>query len=186
MKLSIYLISAFLFLVSGFIIFRVFVRRDYKKIGRLTFFSTFLEWVIFCSWGWFTYFDLRGNWQPSYVHPIIRIIAWICLVVGMAFLIIGIAKLGFRRSNGLEMNILKQTGLYRLSRNPQALACALAVVGYALFWPTWHTLGWILLYMIIVHMMVITEEENLRKVFGDEYIQYCQRVPRYIGISRKG
>jgi len=103
----------------------------------------------------------------------------------MAFLIIGMAKLGFRRSNGLEVNVLKQTGLYRLSRNPQILACSLAVVGYALFWPTWHTLGWIVIFMIIVHLMVLTEEENLRKAFGDEYLKYCQRVPRYIGIPRK-
>ena len=185
MKLSVYLISAFLLLVSAYIIFRVFVRRDYKRKGRLTFFSTSLEWLIFISWGWFTYFDLRGNWQPSHVHPVILIIAWVCLVVGLAFLIIGIAKLGFRRSNGLEVNILNQTGLYHLFRNPQALACALAIVGYALFWPTWHTLGWILLYMIIVHLMILTEEENLRKVFGDEYIKYCKRVPRYIGIPQK-
>lgn len=185
MKLSIYLIFAFLIVICAFIIFRVFVRRDYKRKGRLTFFSTVLEWVIFFSLGWFIYFDLQGDWQPSSVLPVIRVIAWISLVLGMTFLIIGIVRLGFRRSNGLEVDVLRQTGLYSLSRNPQALACALAVVGYALFWPTWHTLGWILLYMIIIHLMILTEEENLRKVFGDEYVEYCKRVPRYVGIPRK-
>jgi protein-S-isoprenylcysteine O-methyltransferase Ste14 len=28
--------------------------------------------------------------------------------------------------------------------------------------------------------MVLTEEEHLRDVFGDEYARYCERVTRYI------
>ena len=47
MIFSVYLISAFLLLISAFIIFRVFVKRYYKRKGRLTFFSTSLEWLIF-------------------------------------------------------------------------------------------------------------------------------------------
>jgi protein-S-isoprenylcysteine O-methyltransferase Ste14 len=61
------------------------------------------------------------------------------------------------------------------------LSCALIVIGYALLWPTWHSLGWVLLYALIAHVMVITEEEHLRGVHGEAYLRYCQRVPRYFG-----
>ena len=29
--------------------------------------------------------------------------------------------------------------------------------------------------------MVLTEEEHLRRVFGEDYARYCDRVPRYLG-----
>jgi protein-S-isoprenylcysteine O-methyltransferase Ste14 len=33
--------------------------------------------------------------------------------------------------------------------------------------------------------MVLTEEEHLRNVFGDEYDQYSQATPRYLRIDKK-
>jgi protein-S-isoprenylcysteine O-methyltransferase Ste14 len=30
------------------------------------------------------------------------------------------------------------------------------------------------------HLMVMTEEEHLREVYGEEYERYCERVPRYL------
>jgi protein-S-isoprenylcysteine O-methyltransferase Ste14 len=179
---GVYLITASILLFAAIIIFRVYIRRDYLRNGRLTPFSTFLEWLIFCSWSFFTYFDLSNVWLPSHINSFVRVIAWILLVTGFSFLVIGMAKLGFRRSNGLEVNVLQRTGLYSLTRNPQAIACSLAVIGYALLWPSLHTLGWVILFMAIVHIMVLTEEEHLLDIHGEEYELYCKLVPRYIGL----
>jgi len=55
------------------------------------------------------------------------------------------------------------------------------VIGVAVLWPSWYALGWVLLAAVF-HIMVLTEEENLRNVYGEEYTQYCKRVPRYIGF----
>jgi protein-S-isoprenylcysteine O-methyltransferase Ste14 len=118
------------------------------------------------------------------VGPALRACGWVCIVVGMSGLTGGIAYLGFLRSNGLELGLLKRSGPYRLSRNPQVLACTLAVVGYALLWPSWHTAGWVLLYAAAVHMMVLAEEENLRRIFGEDYARYCRETPRYLGFPR--
>jgi len=32
--------------------------------------------------------------------------------------------------------------------------------------------------------MATTEEEHLAQVFGEEYQQYCAKVPRYVGIPK--
>ena len=61
----------------------------------------------------------------------------------------------------------------------------LLVIGTSLQWPSLYTLGWILLYGIISHWMVITEEEHLAKVFGSEYDGYCEEVPRYLFKARR-
>jgi protein-S-isoprenylcysteine O-methyltransferase Ste14 len=102
------------------------------------------------------------------------------IIVGVAALLIAMAGFGLRRALGLKVTGLEQSGLYRLSRNPQIVICTLAVIGYAILWPSWHTLGWLILYAVIAHMMVLTEEGHLRNVHGAAYVQYCERVPRYI------
>lgn len=48
MQLFLYLISAVLLVVGALVVFRICVRRDYRRKGRLTPFSGFLELLI---WG---------------------------------------------------------------------------------------------------------------------------------------
>ncbi len=35
---------------------------------------------------------------------------------------------------------------------------------------------------VLSHLMILTEEEHLRHVFGEVYERYCERVPRYIPL----
>jgi protein-S-isoprenylcysteine O-methyltransferase Ste14 len=92
---------------------------------------------------------------------------------------------GIKRAFGISVDGLQQEGPYKISRNPQVLGGYLLVIGVALQWPSLYSLGWILMYAIIMHWMVITEEEHLNRVFGEEYERYCARVPRYILSRRK-
>ena len=102
----------------------------------------------------------------------------------MAVAVIAIGTLGVRKTMGQKAEVLAQVGLYRMSRNPQILGGGLAVVGIAVLWPSWYALGWVVLYGVVGHMMVLTEEEHLRNVHGEKYERYCERVPRYIGFPR--
>jgi len=179
-----YLAVALLYVAAALVIFRVFVRRDYLRRGKLSLPSVILEWVIFCSWGVFTWVDLPARFPPADVGVLPRVLGYAALVIGMSGLVAGIAYLGFRRSSGLEVNILQQSGPYRFTRNPQVVACTLAVVGYALLWPSWHTLGWVALYAVAVHTMVLTEEEHLQHIHGEAFARYRARVPRYLGYRR--
>jgi hypothetical protein len=48
MRIAVYFLAAFLLLGLAWLIFRVFVRRDYRRQGRLTWPSVLLEVLIFC------------------------------------------------------------------------------------------------------------------------------------------
>jgi protein-S-isoprenylcysteine O-methyltransferase Ste14 len=90
------------------------------------------------------------------------------------------AGLGVRQLFGQAVDEIHQAGLYRLTRNPQILAYGVIIVGWGVLWPSGYALGWMLLYGVIAHLMVLTEEEHLRQVGGEAYERYCEQVPRYV------
>jgi protein-S-isoprenylcysteine O-methyltransferase Ste14 len=80
---------------------------------------------------------------------------------------------------GLEVDALIQTGPYRVNRNPQIVGGSLLVIGSAVLWPSWYALGWVL-YGVVAHLMVLTEEEHLHKAYGEEYVGYCEQVRKKV------
>jgi protein-S-isoprenylcysteine O-methyltransferase Ste14 len=102
--------------------------------------------------------------------------------LGFALLFTGRAGLGdsFRIGSPRESTGLKQTGLYRFSRNPMYVGVYATLCAAVL-----RTLNPILLlvaaYVIGVHhKIVLAEEAHLRDVFGQEYRSYSSRVRRYL------
>jgi protein-S-isoprenylcysteine O-methyltransferase Ste14 len=103
-------------------------------------------------------------------------------VIGFALLFAGRSGLGesFRIGSAKESTGLKQTGLYRFSRNPMYVGVYATLCAAVLC-----TLNPILLlvsaYVIAVHhRIVLAEEAQLGHVFGEEYRTYCGRVRRYL------
>ena len=41
------------------------------------------------------------------------------------------------------------------------------------------------MYVLISHWMVITEEEHLTRIYGEDFEVYCLEVPRYLLGSKK-
>ena len=180
-----YLISSVLLLLVAFVTFRILVRRDYLTRGRLTPLSIFFEYAVFFLWAYFAYQDWPSAGSTSQVGPVLRGTAWVLIVVGIGISVIAMARLGIRRLHGLDSQVLEGSGLYRVTRNPQIVGSGLAVVGYSMYWPSWHTAGWVVLYLAICHLMRLTEEEHLRSAFGEQYVRYCERVPRYLRLRRQ-
>jgi len=174
-------------LIAAFIIFRVYARRVYFKYRRLTLMATILESII---WGPFFAFPSIYNsstWPIFWADdPLVQPLLWSVgnagITVGFIFCLITMASLGFRKSCGQKVNTLKTTGFYSLTRNPQVVLSFPMVLGIALRWPSWYGLGWIFLFVAMIHMMVKTEEEHLRDVFAEEYVRYLKKVPRYLGF----
>ena len=80
-----------------------------------------------------------------------------------------------------DVGALTQSGIYHWSRNPQYVGYLLFLLGFALTdWSIW-CLAALLVVAISLHLLVLIEEEHLRRVFGEQYIDFCQRVPRYVG-----
>ena len=186
---TIYLVSAFLLLAVAFVVFRVLVRRDYRDRGRLTHLTGFLELVVWALVVFFPCLYNPSDWlsvwfgNPPVSLPL-RIIGGATTAVGILIAMAAITRLGIGKTMGQTTEGLRQAGLYQLSRNPQIVGGLLMVTGCAVLWPSWYALGWVALYAIVGHVMVLTEEEHLRNMYGEEYTVYCQRIPRYVGIPR--
>ena len=178
---------AVLLTLAAYVVLHIVVRRDYQQKGQLSVFSSLLELLVFVLYMAFPYFYNPTQWAWFWIpNPQISQVQWvialILIVAGMAIAFGTMAWFGLRRAFGLQVDALLQTGAYLYSRNPQIVGGALMVTGVALLWPHWYAVMWLVLYFWISHLMVLTEEEHLAQVFGEEYKAYCAKTPRYLSI----
>ena len=185
MQLAVYLGSAFLVLVAIVVIFRVIVRRDYLQRGQLTPISSASEWLVGIIWVSFSYFYLPADWPKIHVGLILQLTGWVMVTLGVLTMLLSLAWLGLRRSHGLKTDTLVQSGPYSLTRNPQIVGFSLSMIGFVMVWPSWHMMISLLLYVVLFHLMVLTEEEHLLSRYGNEYLRYCEQAPRYIEVFRE-
>lgn len=162
------------------------VRVDYAARGKLTFPSTVLQIVMFALHGVASYSFLDSRLSEVKTASPLFACAVALMVVGLLATFAGMGRLSWGDTVGRSVTGLRTTGPYRFTRNPQLVAYFVFLAGYALLWPSWLGLAWLGLYGLIAHLMVLTEEGHLRRVFGGEYEDYCQRTPRYLGVPRKG
>ena len=172
--------------VASHSVLHVLARREYRVKGRLSAATGWLELILWLAYAaipfiynppcWPYVWSCRP-WVPGAVAAIGYGLTAFGALIGFGSMI----WLGVRRSFGRHVGELVQEGPYRFSRNPQVAGGTLMVVGVALLWPSWYALGWAVLWPVMFHPMVLTEEEHLQRVFGDEYRRYCRRVARYFG-----
>jgi protein-S-isoprenylcysteine O-methyltransferase Ste14 len=73
------------------------------------------------------------------------------------------------------------SGPYRYCRNPMLLGFCIMLAGLALFLRSPASLVFAAVAALCGHLMVtLWEERHLRGKFGEAYIDYCRRVPRWI------
>jgi len=181
-----FLLAILFLLLFSFIVFRIIVRHDYLRKGKISFFSLLLEIAIFGLHANSIYFFIPEKWPdlPSLSkNPLIYYISLFFILSGLVIVLISMASLGYYRTMGLKVKGLKTDGLYRFTRNPQIIGYALFLMGFALSYPSLHSLLWLITYGIIAHLMVLTEEEFLQKIYGKKYQDYCEQVPRYFRIK---
>jgi protein-S-isoprenylcysteine O-methyltransferase Ste14 len=165
------------------VIFRVFVRRDYLHRGKLGPGAVFLEFVIFGLHANLPYLYLDVPWPampPAPENPVQLYLGLAVSILGLVATLAIMAHLGFGTTVGQEPGAVRQTGPYRLSRNPQIITYSLMLIGLGVLYPSIETAAWILLFAAIAYLMVITEEEHLQNLFGESYQEYCKIVPRFI------
>jgi len=57
---------------------------------------------------------------------------------------------------------------------------AVILLGIFLIFPNWVFLLYIFAGMWAFHRQVLREEASLKEIYGEEYIEYCKRVRRYL------
>lgn len=75
-------------------------------------------------------------------------------------------------------------GVYKYSRNAAFVGFDFMFVGLFLMYPNWLTLIIFLVNLLAIHLLILQEETHLKAVFGDEYIMYCNKTPRYFFMLR--
>jgi protein-S-isoprenylcysteine O-methyltransferase Ste14 len=73
------------------------------------------------------------------------------------------------------------TGLYRYCRNPMYVGLLLMLGGLALIWQSPAVIILAALLAVAIHSAVVAlEEPQLKRRFGQPYLDYCGRVPRWL------
>lgn len=71
--------------------------------------------------------------------------------------------------------------VYRYMRNPMITGVLFALLGEAIIFSNYAIFLWFVIFLIGNHIYFIkSEEPGLRKRFGDEYLEYCENVPRWL------
>jgi len=71
------------------------------------------------------------------------------------------------------------SGVYKVSRNPAFVGFDLLYIGSALVMPNVLLWGLALVGVVLLHLQILEEEKFLCRAFGEEYVQYLSKTPRY-------
>ena len=134
-------------------------------------------------------------WLASGMPALVHIGAWRALLTGL--LIIGGLSLSVwtivymkRRGKGNPMDAfghevaprtqhLMTDGPYRLNRNPMLTGTLVYLSGIAVWLWTWQAVAVWAAFFCIMFVQVLTEENRLRRDFGEEYEAYCKQTGRF-------
>jgi protein-S-isoprenylcysteine O-methyltransferase Ste14 len=112
--------------------------------------------------------------------------AWAGVALCLGGLLVLVASLvSFGRSFRVGIDVdhpdeLVTTGVFSVSRNPIYVGFALILIGEFLAFPNWIPLAYLAGGLALFHRQVLREEEFMRDHYGQQYLQYCQRVRRYV------
>ena len=162
------------------------LRREYKRQGKLNWFGSFVHVAMYGFHGMFCGMLV---WGAESVIPPMGKLAWL----GISLMAIGLAGTfyamdlfqKFSRWLGSDIPGLQTNKLYRYSRNPQFVSYGLFILGFFIAW--WNSLAWLglLAYAALAYAVTLVEEEHLSRTYGESYREYCQRVPRYLGLPQR-
>ena len=184
MQTVIYLISAVLLLTAAYYVFNRVVAQAYFKKGRLGWWASTLQFLIFAAFFSFPYLymppEWAWDWLPNGTWN--RLAALVLVTVGMVIAFGTMIGFGLGRAFGLTVKGIVNTGIYRYTRNPQVVGGWLMVLGVLVYTPAMigYSLGWVVIWAVIGHWMIVNEETHLRRLFGEEYAHYCTNTPRYL------
>lgn len=178
------LLAGGLFIASS--IFSIWLlRRQYRLYGKLNWFGMLIHVTVYAFHGMFTGVITWGNTTTIPPMGPARAVGVVLMIIGLMTTIYAMDLFRtFSRWMGSETPGLRTSGLYRWSRNPQFIGYGILLLGFLIGW--WNALSWlgIVSYVLLVYAIARVEEEHLERVYGAEYREFCQRVPRFFGLPK--
>lgn len=107
--------------------------------------------------------------------PILFYAGAVVYAVGTILLAVSVINFAAPSESGIN-----QKGIYGLSRNPMYVAYFVFFIGCVLLTQSSALFAFVLVFQIAAHWIILSEERWCVRKFGNEYLQYMERVRRYI------
>lgn len=120
---------------------------------------------------------------------LLTILGCILLLMGLIIGMLSARELGTSWRVGIledQKTELVQTGIYKVCRNPYFLSYYIIFLALFLIIPSVVLLLLGITAILWFHQMVKNEEKYLEKVHGSKYLDYREKVGRYLPKFRKG
>jgi protein-S-isoprenylcysteine O-methyltransferase Ste14 len=112
----------------------------------------------------------------------------VCLHVGLIIFVLALAMSVIISVNfattPLDEPVTK--GVFRISRNPIYLSGFLLYTGIGIATASWVILLCAVLWIVLFHIVLPSEEYFLLEKYGDSYRKYMNKTPRWIGFPKSG
>lgn len=125
----------------------------------------------------------RSAGAPEVTHTT----ALLGFLVSLAGQIIRVAVIGLEyitrggQNRAIWANRLVEGGVFAHCRNPLYVGNVLIYGGLAIVHGGWAMYFVAMPFMVLAYISIVSaEEEHLRGRFGDAYVRYCDRVPRWV------
>ena len=125
--------------------------------------------------------------KKDIINPIIvEVFAWFGVVLCCkGVLIVFLSVIAFKSSFrvGIDTNKpdkLIKTGIFAFSRNPIYIGFWFILLGQLLVFQDIVFLLYLIASIWLFHRQILREEDFLKNYYGQEYIEYCKRVRRYV------
>lgn len=122
----------------------------------------------------------ESKWLIFETNNWLIIIGTLCVIVGR--LITFGSMLYMRKENKQMQNSFKLhvKGIFNYSRNPGLDGMFLFFTGFGILFPSFLIWGGLILYFFYMRFRVKIEEEFLKKLFKEEYLDYVTRTKRFL------
>lgn len=132
-------------------------------------------------------------WMAAQIAPPIQIDSHLRLALrgtvvlsGFIFLMLGFTAFGQAKTTIDPVNLEKASslvtgGIYRLTRNPMYVGFTVVLVGWAVYLAIpWALFGSIAFVLFTTRFQIIPEERAMSSKFGQAYVEYKERVRRWL------
>ena len=188
-----YLLTTFITLpIVATLLLGIFLARNGKRaMGRPTiqpFFFYTSKFFLFGVWALFGFISVFPDYRSvipflvqSEIPDVQKLLAVVLLFPANLIIVPAYLKMGLITHIGLPegKHELRTGGIYKFSRNPMYASFIFLNLACFLFLPSLLLLGVMVYGMVVHHFIILGEEAYLESEFGDEYLAYKRRTPRY-------
>lgn len=107
----------------------------------------------------------------------------IVCIIGILLFLYALVSFGKSFRVGLDEDhpgALVTTGAFSISRNPIYTAFGLILIGEFLIIPNWIILICVFIGIWLLNRQILLEEQSLKKIYGEKYMEYCKKVRRFL------